>query len=246
MGTASLCVIVPFRDQPEQNRGEQLDIFARRLPQFLRQHARLPRLHVIVVEATQDGYKFNRGKLLNIGYALARADDADGRGTQFGARPTVLPIPTLVASTGGDGGKSMDSEAPSVAGTRLPKFTSFCLHDVDLLPQHPGLAAMYAQVPASPVHVASAWGEYSYPKYIGGALCLSSLIMERCNGYPNSFWGWGGEDDDMHSRLERTGFGLGHRVKAPPQLRGTVLDVEAELLRQRGGVRAGTSLKDGG
>jgi len=105
---------------------------------------------------------------------------------------------------------------------------------------------MYATVPAVPVHIASAWGEYSYPKYIGGALSLSSLIMERCNGYPNSFWGWGGEDDDMHARLERTGFGLEYRMKAPIELRGTMLDMEAKLLSERGGVRAGTSLKNGG
>lgn len=28
--------------------------------------------------------------------------------------------------------------------------------------------------------------------------------MEKINGYPNNFWGWGGEDDEMNKRCETT------------------------------------------
>jgi hypothetical protein len=77
-----LAVIVPFRDQPEQNRGEQLRRFAAHLPAFLRSAAVTPPLagfHVIVVEQAQDGHKFNRGKALNAGFAIATHPDRVAR-----------------------------------------------------------------------------------------------------------------------------------------------------------------------
>jgi len=60
---------VPFRDQPEQNRAAQLARFSDALPRFLRSAAVRPALrglHVIVVEQSKDGFKFNRGKALQV------------------------------------------------------------------------------------------------------------------------------------------------------------------------------------
>ena len=65
----TLAVIVPFRDQPEQNRAAQLARFSDALPRFLRSAAVRPALrglHVIVVEQSMDGFKFNRGKALQV------------------------------------------------------------------------------------------------------------------------------------------------------------------------------------
>jgi predicted glycosyltransferase involved in capsule biosynthesis len=42
-------------------------------------------------------------------------------------------------------------------------------------------------------------------KYFGGVVSFSSSDYKRINGYPNTFWGWGGEDDEMQKRLERLG-----------------------------------------
>ena len=36
---------------------------------------------------------------------------------------------------------------------------------------------------------------------LGGVTELTRDQFEMVNGYSNSFWGWGGEDDDMHSRI---------------------------------------------
>ena len=40
-----------------------------------------------------------------------------------------------------------------------------------------------------------------YPKIFGGATAMTPEHFRRVNGYSNQFWGWGGEDDDMWSRV---------------------------------------------
>ena len=40
----------------------------------------------------------------------------------------------------------------------------------------------------------------SYHRYFGGIVSFSASDMRRINGFPNTFWGWGGEDDEMQKR----------------------------------------------
>jgi N-terminal domain of galactosyltransferase len=76
---------------------------------------------------------------------------------------------------------------------------------VDLLPSE-DLAPWYAKFPKRPIHIARVWNRYSNnPKYFGGVVSFSKADYRKINGYPNTFWGWGGEDDEMHNRLERCG-----------------------------------------
>eukprot|EP00438_Fugacium_kawagutii_P005348 Skav210322 [mRNA] locus=scaffold475:316162:316593:- [translate_table: standard] len=59
-------VVVPFREQlPLQHRGEQLARFLPHMRRFLSSLGVPAR--VLVVEQSQDGRKFNRGQLLNVG-----------------------------------------------------------------------------------------------------------------------------------------------------------------------------------
>ena len=44
-----------------------------------------------------------------------------------------------------------------------------------------------------------------YKELVGGALSISAQQFLAVNGFSNKFWGWGGEDDDMHGRLEQAG-----------------------------------------
>jgi len=208
-----LAVIVPFRDQPEQNRALQLSRFCERLPLFLRTiQPRLGGFHVIIVEQTNDGYKFNRGKALNAGFIMATAlNRADIYGAPFSK-----------------------------------SFNAFCFHDVDLLPG-PRLGPWYAKRPDRPIHVGSAWGRYPYPNYIGGILTLSERDVRLSNGFPNNFWGWGGEDDEMFARLRDAN--LLPVEKVPSSVANTaniIEDLEETIIQERGGERAGTSVKDGG
>ena len=119
--------------------------------------------HVYIVEQSKDGRKFNRGKLLNIGFDY------------------------------------------SCRQQKNRQHDSFIFHDVDLLPQQ-ALAKWYATPPERPLHIARVWDRYSNnPKYFGGIVSFSEADMKKINGYPNNFWGWGGEDDEMQARCESVG-----------------------------------------
>lgn len=38
-------------------------------------------------------------------------------------------------------------------------------------------------------------------RYFGGVVAFNQEDFEAINGFPNTFWGWGGEDDEMYSRI---------------------------------------------
>lgn len=40
-----------------------------------------------------------------------------------------------------------------------------------------------------------------YPAIFGGVSAITKDHFELLNGFSNSFWGWGGEDDDMSNRI---------------------------------------------
>eukprot|EP01036_Dinobryon_divergens_P027905 gene27905-36762_t len=87
--------------------------------------------HIFIIEQSDDNRKFNRGKLLNIGYDIAVK-------------------------------------------------AHFKIHDVDLIPTSPALLPTYTHLP---IH------EQQQPAY---TYC-QALEFRTVNGFPNNFWGWGGE-----------------------------------------------------
>ena len=44
-----------------------------------------------------------------------------------------------------------------------------------------------------------------YPGMTGGVLAISALHFARLNGFSNTFFGWGGEDDDLFQRIGSAG-----------------------------------------
>ncbi|CAK9013390.1 4-GalTase 1) (Beta4Gal-T1) (b4Gal-T1) (Beta-N-acetylglucosaminyl-glycolipid beta-1 [Durusdinium trenchii] len=175
-----VAIIVPFRDlHKAQRRKEHLDKFVPHMSKYLAGIPGIAEFHVFVVEQSDDKRKFNRGKLLNIGFQLARQDPRE--------------------------------------------FDAFVFHDVDLLPQKP-LEEWYAKAPHAPLHLARAWGRYNNnPKYFGGIVTFCARDFERIDGFPNTFWGWGGEDDEILLRVQQAGL----RIDGPSKhLRGAVVDLE--------------------
>lgn len=39
-----------------------------------------------------------------------------------------------------------------------------------------------------------------YNEFFGGVSGLTVEQFKKINGFPNAFWGWGGEDDDLWNR----------------------------------------------
>jgi len=157
-----VAVVVPYRNQlPLQDREAQLKRFLPHMEAFF---SSIPSCKgvVIIVEQSDDGRKFNRGQLLNVGFRLARQ--------------------------------------------ALPGLTSFITHDVDLLPSM-DMRLVYAKPPpeGNAAHFASVWQKYTYGTFIGGVLAFGPKDFERVNGYPNDYWGWGLEDDQLALRMSHCG-----------------------------------------
>lgn len=76
-----VAIIVPYRDlDPAQRRAAHLASFVPYIVDYLGKHVRSEGgdFQVYIVEQSMnDGLKFNRGKLLNIGFDLARAEDCN-------------------------------------------------------------------------------------------------------------------------------------------------------------------------
>lgn len=103
----------------------------------------------------------------------------------------------------------------------------FVFHDVDLLPSNE-LKEYYTDLPDSrPVHIASVWNRYNQnPHYFGGIVAFNKDSFKRINGYPNNFWGWGGEDDELYNRVK-------HFYTVKKVQRGSILDMEEMNLQDK-------------
>lgn len=149
-------IIVPFREDVTGKRNNHLKRFIYHMT------GQVHGCKIIVIEQSNDKKKFNRGKLLNIGFEIA-------------------------------------------AG--LSKYDIFIFHDVDLLPDLK-LAKSYQDSPKTPLHFARRWDRYSKnPEYFGGVVSFHLEDFYKINGYPNSYWGWGGEDDELMRRYKAGNLG---------------------------------------
>ena len=89
-------------------------------------------------------------------------------------------------------------------------FSCFVFHDVDILPEDD--RAVYGCPEEEALHLAVAVSRWkyrlAYERYCGGVAALSAKLFEKINGFANSFYGWGGEDDDFFNRLKHNGVGV--------------------------------------
>ena len=87
-----------------------------------------------------------------------------------------------------------------------PNFDVYVFHDVDLLPNDNMLnvySTKYSQNDI--IHFAGGWDRYTGADYIGGVTLIGKNVFNTINGFPNDYWGWGGEDDEIKRRLESVG-----------------------------------------
>ncbi|XP_060113117.1 beta-1,4-galactosyltransferase 3 [Heteronotia binoei] len=88
------------------------------------------------------------------------------------------------------------------------------LHDVDLIPENDH--NLYTCDPWSPKHVSVAMNKFGYSlpysQYFGGVSALTPDQYLKINGFPNEYWGWGGEDDDIATRVRLAGM----KISRPP------------------------------
>lgn len=85
-------------------------------------------------------------------------------------------------------------------------YDCFIFSDVDLVPMDDrNIYRCYDQ----PRHFAVAMDKFGfrlpYAGYFGGVSGLSKTQFLKINGFPNEYWGWGGEDDDIFNRISLNG-----------------------------------------
>ncbi|XP_059607773.1 beta-1,4-N-acetylgalactosaminyltransferase bre-4 [Phlebotomus argentipes] len=91
--------------------------------------------------------------------------------------------------------------------SKMANWDCFIFHDVDLLPMDD--RNLYV-CPDQPRHMSVAVDTFGfklpYSTIFGGVSAMTTKQFRAVNGFSNSFWGWGGEDDDMSNRLKHVGF----------------------------------------
>lgn len=88
-------------------------------------------------------------------------------------------------------------------------YNCFVFSDVDLIPMDDHNAyRCFSQ----PRHISVAMDKFGfslpYVQYFGGVSALSKQQFLAINGFPNNYWGWGGEDDDIFNRLVHKGMSI--------------------------------------
>ena len=80
------------------------------------------------------------------------------------------------------------------------EFDYFIAHDVDMIPEE----ADYSFC-ENPCHLARRVEQFNYgvpyEDYFGGVTLIPNSKFEDANGFSNSYWGWGGEDDELKRRF---------------------------------------------
>ena len=82
------------------------------------------------------------------------------------------------------------------------RYERYIFHDVDLFPSQ-SIYELYFADPKKQIHyiIPKEEHKYNFANYFGGVVGLSDEIYKNINGYPNNFFGWGGEDDSLYNRI---------------------------------------------
>ncbi|KAM6924242.1 beta-1,4-galactosyltransferase 1 [Xenentodon cancila] len=88
-------------------------------------------------------------------------------------------------------------------------YDCFVFSDVDLIPMDDrNTYRCFSQ----PRHLSVSMDKFGfrlpYNQYFGGVSSLSKDQFLKINGFPNNYWGWGGEDDDIYNRLVFKGMSI--------------------------------------
>lgn len=103
-----------------------------------------------------------------------------------------------------------------------------CFHDVDLLPCENLIQEYLIPLDRGTVrHIARVWKRYDSDTYLGGILLMNQGDFIAINGFPNNFWGWGGEDDELRDRIQR------HGLTIQRSEHGKLIDQEHMTLSQK-------------
>ena len=184
----SVAIIVPFRDlHVEQNRAAHLEQFVPHMLQFLSACKGIRSYAIYIVEQSDDGRKFNRGKLLNIGFQQAKHNTKAAHDVFVFHDVDLLPQPDL--------------------HRWYAKFPTKPLHIARVWDRYSNNPKYFGGVVSFSSSDYKRINGCTYYMMMMRVLCwfciddvsphkfCSLLLLRPCCADPNNFWGWGGEDE---------------------------------------------------
>lgn len=102
--------------------------------------------------------------------------------------------------------KGLLSNVGFLTAASIHEFTCYVIHDVDLLPVDDRNIYRCGRVPRHLIAFSSKFNyNLPYLSYFGGAVAFTPDQFWKVNGYSNLYFGWGGEDDDIVTRIVKSG-----------------------------------------
>ena len=192
-------LIVAYRDPGDGSRKSQLKMFKQQMNELFKDQTKL-KIYIIEQESNRTDYASLPDLLKQEGTSMAKFNLGVLKNIGF-----------------------------HMASKKHNKGEYYILSDVDLLPS-PELIKDYLTYPESPIHLANMGTRYnvdgSDPNFLGGVISVSKQDFEKANGYPNNFWGWGGEDNALNVRFKKNNIKV-TKSTAP------VIDLEKYTIKEK-------------
>ena len=177
MNNMYMNIIIAYRNTPDNSRKEQLKKFKEQMNIIFKDQTNM-RIYIIEQEGTRRDYAL---------------------------------LPELIQQSNSEMAKFnlgiLKNIGFSIASRDMKghKQAYYVLSDVDMLPSV-NLIKDYLTYPETPIHLGNKGTRYNKDgadqSFLGGVLSVSSTDFENANGYPNNFWGWGGEDNALNRRFK--------------------------------------------
>jgi RNase P/RNase MRP subunit p29 len=103
------------------------------------------------------------------------------------------------------------------------KYDNYIFSDIDTIPNY-DLLPYFLKKEESIVSLAARGTRYPnkiHKPFLGALIGCNEKIFKKINGYPNNFWGWGGEDDSLLIRLHQEKI---NKIMVPKE--GSTIDIE--------------------
>jgi hypothetical protein len=208
MQPKSLAIIVSYRDDPTHMRKHHLELFTNYMRTVLPKTN--PKLHFKIYIVEQLGNDtFNIGKTKNIGFSEAMRDHAWNY--CIFTDIDILPDTDLLSYY-----INPEDDVKNTImclGSRGTVYDRFDFEEMSYVDSSPFNQLKPEQL-ASKLLIS-----YNKP-FMGSVLGMTPDTFRTINGYPNNFWGWGGEDDELLLRCGYT------NTKCVLPKKGRVIDLE--------------------
>ena len=197
-----LNIVVAYRDPGDGYRESQLKVFLEQIGLIFKD---LIDYHIYIVE--QEGKRENYDEL---------PEELKQKGSDNMAKFNLGILKNIGFKLASDENENDDN-------------SYYVLSDVDLLPSNE-LLDDYLRYPSSPIHLGNIGTRYNLDgkddNFLGGVLSVNSDDFKKCNGYPNNFWGWGGEDNALLYRFKQNNI----KIQRPE---GSVIDLEEMNINEK-------------